>query len=258
MKRKILSVMVAGLFLSMLIMNCDSNGKKKMEEQQKKEKQRIEEEQLKKEEERKKEQQQQQKKEEQKKKTDLFFGKGGTAAANTDLAGKKFLDGVKSKVTIEFDKTTNLCRFLSQGFAELILPAPPVAEYTVNGNTITFDFTKHSTMMAHATVDDMRIFYKETIYKYMIGRGYKPEQLDTLWEEHLKEAEQKYGADFLPNLYQENQREYTKEYTEFLKHPQKYEGVISADKTKITMKKLIYPSFDHVDPYENVVFTKKQ
>ncbi|QKS91980.1 hypothetical protein [Treponema phagedenis] len=57
MKRKILSVMVAGLFLSMLIMNCDSNGKKKMEEQQKKEKQRIEEEQLKKEEERKKEQQ---------------------------------------------------------------------------------------------------------------------------------------------------------------------------------------------------------
>ncbi|QEK05295.1 hypothetical protein [Treponema phagedenis] len=236
MKRKILSVMVAGLFLSMLIMNCDSNGKKKMEEQQNKEKQRIEEEQLKKEEERKKEQQ---------KKIDTLLGKGAAAKADPDFVGSKF---ESDYLELNFASDTNLAQFS-------VIPSSslpyPTAAYKVTGNKIIFDFTNYLTALSTVTQDDYIELEKIEAEKELRSKG-------GMTEEEIKKAIEDFIQDELDDLKKDPIafEDIRNTAIEQLKNPI-MEGVLSADKNTITIKNFVYYDWGSTSAEGEKVFTRQ-
>ncbi|QEJ99953.1 hypothetical protein FUT84_01335 [Treponema phagedenis] len=248
MKRKILSVMVAGLFLSMLIMNCDSNGKKKMEEQQKKEKQRIEEEQLKKEEERKKEQQ---------KKIDTLLGKGAAAKADPDFVGSKFENRGKiigDELELNFASDTNLVSAISPG---VVIDSYPTAAYkviddTVPGNKkIIFDFTNYLTALSTVTQDDYMQLYKIAAEKELRRRG-------GMTEEEIKKVIEDSIQDILDEIKKHPSafEDIRNTAIEQLKNPI-MEGVLSADKNTITIKNFVYYGWGSTSEKGEKVFTRQ-
>lgn len=248
MKRKILSVMVAGLFLSMLIMNCDSNGKKKMEEQQNKEKQRIEEEQLKKEEERKKEQQ---------KKIDTLLGKGAAAKADPDFVGSKFENRGKISgdgLDMDFASDTNLAQFSFISVSTLSYPtaAYKVIDDTVPGNKkIIFDFTNYLTALSTVTQDDYIELNKIEAEKELRSRG-------GMTEEEIKKAIEDFIQDILDDIKKDPSvfEDIRNTAIEQLKKPI-MEGVLSADKNTITIKNFVYYDWGSTSEEGEKVFTRQ-
>ncbi|MGF7108275.1 hypothetical protein [Treponema pedis] len=189
---------------------------------------------------------------EEQRKIDIFLGKVGSKTASAELAGKIFEDKkIKSdgeSLKIKFDKDTNSCT-LYFNFRSFI-PYNLHAEYTMEGNKIIFDFTKHSTMMSKINDEDVLSFWKEIIY---LESG-KTKTRDEAWEEWLKLGyfeDYKQGFSFYKNMC-------TKLYSEYINgYSMLYEGVISGN--KITINKLVYPDCDSeaIKKYENVEFVKK-
>lgn len=229
--KKMIAILFMVLAIIAIFTACDTNGKKSIDEKQKN---------LQKEKEQKMKELQ---KNTIKQQTDILLGNIGAKATETSLIG--YLFGHKEH-GIEFNKNTTSCSFCNltpYGYKQPISIGYeyPVAEYTVQGNSIILDFTKFSTVMAHRTVEDYELFLRE-----LFAKENEPE--------HAIEEEIKNTVEYLRK--EHIIEKLNKLYTEYLKQPP-LEGELSADKKSITFKKFVIPDHDKIVTYENVTFTRQ-
>ena len=183
----------------------------------------------------------------------IFNGKVGTASADSTLKNAVYADRDKTHREIVFDSTTNSC-VISEINDSSVLQAHPAAIYMVKDGKITLDFSKFSTLMSKITDDEVLAQHKKQLYAELKNKGIKETDLDKKWESYLKEYKEK-GHGTVQDMIKSLRESYTKLYSDYLKQPP-LEGVLSADKTSITFKKLVLPGYDGIVTYENVTFKK--
>lgn len=184
----------------------------------------------------------------------IFNGKVGTASADSTLKNTVYADRDKTHRKIVFDSTTNSC-VISEINDGSVLQAHPAAVYMIKDSKITLDFTKYSTMMSKITDDEVLAQHKKQLYAELKNKGVKETDLDKKWEAYLKEYKEK-GHGTVQDMIKAYRETFVKLYTEYLKQPP-LEGMLSADKTSITFKKFVIPSYDKIVTYDNVTFKKK-
>lgn len=117
----------------------------------------------------------------------------------------------------------------------------PAAEYVIKDNKIIFDLKKYSNAMSTYTVEEFEKNFRQNIEK----SPNKPKNMEQMIKQSVDALKKSRFFEELNAI-----------YSEYLKQPP-LEGVLSADKTSITFKKLVLPGYDGIVTYENVTFKKK-
>lgn len=164
--------------------------------------------------------------------------------AVANLANKRFksssivINKEDKKLIMKFNQDKSSCTFREDATTSIVC-AYPVAEYKIEGKTITFNFIKYAKAMSTYTIEDLEKWYRA------VGRenitGMSPEEIiDLAKKENVFEKLNKFYADYVAGYENGTYKDVV--------------GTVSADYNTITINELKLPYSTEMYEADKVAF----